>query len=329
MAKKLAATSDIRLLRIFEIHKCLREKSHKTEDLLLKVKLVDASVNERTIKADIAFLRKLGAKISRGNKHHGFHYEKPFSILETLEGSKMTETDEIVAYIRQLNDKSPAYLGLDSVFIALEQRVRATDARKNSFLDFEKVESLGLKRLEEFYRYVKAKRLIEIDYTPFGRDTEKRLILPLLLKEYNHRWTLIAFDKAKNRNQNFPLDRIGDKVKLSSETIIGDQPFDAESHFKDIIGVTIRAVDLVDVVFKVQKVRAFYVQTKRIHHSQKELEDDGTSITFQISVRPNPEMWAKFMEFIEDIEIISPLEIRKEMKEKIERIWKKLDSLVE
>ena len=57
----------------------------------------------------------------------------------------------------------------------------------------------------------------------------------------------------------------------------------------------------------------------------KKLAADETSITFQISVKPNLEMWAKFMEFIEDIEIISPLEIRKEMKEKIERIWKKME----
>ena len=54
--KKTAATSDIHLLHIFEIHKCLRDKPYKTEELLRKVKLVDESVNGRTIKADIEFL---------------------------------------------------------------------------------------------------------------------------------------------------------------------------------------------------------------------------------------------------------------------------------
>ena len=76
--KKTAATSDIRLLHIFEIHKCLRDKPYKTEELLRKVKLVDESVNGRTIKADIDFLRKLGADIPKGNKRQGFIIKIPF-----------------------------------------------------------------------------------------------------------------------------------------------------------------------------------------------------------------------------------------------------------
>ncbi|MDZ7933378.1 MAG: WYL domain-containing protein [Emticicia sp.] len=324
MAKKTAATSDIRLLRVFEIHKCLRDKPYKTEQLLQKVKLIDVSVNERTIKADIDFLRKLGATIPKGNKHQGFCYKIPFSLLEALEGRKLAETDEIVAFIQQLSDKSPAFLGLDNVLLALEQRIRTTDARRNPFIDFEKVESDGLKRLDEFYRYIKSKKIYEIDYTPFGEATQRRIILPLLLKEYNHRWTLIAYDKTKNSIQNFPLERIATKVILSAETITYEQQFDGENYFKAIIGVTKREVDLTEIIFKVAKNRAFYVKTKKIHHSQEVINDDTHSITFQISVKPNNEMWAKLMELIEDLEIISPPEIREEMKSRISKVWERM-----
>jgi hypothetical protein len=92
-------------------------------------------------------------------------------------------------------------LGLDNVLLALEQRIRTTDARKNPFIDFEKVESDGLKRLDEFYRFIKSKKVYEIEYLPFGEVVQKRIILPLLLKEFNHRWNLIAFDKSINQIQ--------------------------------------------------------------------------------------------------------------------------------
>jgi predicted DNA-binding transcriptional regulator YafY len=310
-------TSDLRLKRIFEIHKCLRDKPHDTEELLKFVKKIDPEINERTIKADIDLLRSLGAEIPKGNKHHGFRYSKPFSLLERIEGKKLSETDDLVAYIQQVVDKSPTLLGLDSVLLSLEQRIRTTDARKNPYLDFEKIESDGLKRLEEFYRYIKSKRVYEIEYTPFGRDVEMRTILPLLLKEYNHRWTLIAFDKDKNEMQNFPLERIG-KVSKLEDSLKAEKGFDGENYFQDVIGVTIRkGVNLEIIKFKISKPRAYYVKTKRLHHSQTMIEETENDITFTIKVIPNNEMWAKFMELADDLELIEPIEMRHEMKEKL------------
>lgn len=322
MPKKAASTSDIRLKRIFEIHKCLRDKPHTTNELLHKAKKIDNLVNERIIKADIVFLRNLGAEIPKGNKHHGFFYLKPFSLLEVIEGRKLSETDEIVAFIQQLSDKSPALLGLDNVLLALEQRIRTTDARKNPFIEFEKIESDGLKRLDEFYRYIKSKKVYEISYTPFGEETQKRIVLPLLLKEYNHRWNLIAYDKIKNNTQHFPLERIGGVI-ICSESIMYDRIFDGEMYFKDVIGVTINEVNIVDITFKIAKKRAFYVHTKKIHWTQKLINEDETSMTFTISVKPNNEMWARFMELVEDLEIIEPHTLRDEMINKMHKILKR------
>ena len=81
---------------------------------------------------------------------------------------------------------------------------------------------------------------------------------------------------------------------------------------------------LTEMIFKVAKKRAFYVETKKLHHSQIILAEDDSLMIFQISVKPNKEMWAKFMELIEDLEIISPPEIREEMKSKINKIWERI-----
>ena len=321
---KKSATSDIRLLRVFEMHKCLRDSICNTNELLKKVLKIDSSVNERIIKADIEFLRKLGADIPKGNKHQGFYYKTPFSLLEVIEGKKLAETDEMVAFIQQLSDKSPAFLGLDNVLLALEQRIRTTDARKNPLIDFEKVESDGLQRLDEFYRFIKSKKVYEIEYLPFEEVAQKRIILPLLLKEFNHRWNLIAFDKSKNKIQHFPLERIG-RVALSVENLKNAASFDGESYFKDVIGITINEVDLEAIIFKVFKKRAFYVNTKKIHYSQERIREDENSMTFCICVKPNNEMWAKFMELSENIEIIEPIKMKNEFRERIKNIYERIN----
>ena len=178
--------------------------------------------------------------------------------------------------------------------------------------------------MDEFYRFIKSKKVYEIEYLPFGEVVQKRIILPLLLKEFNHRWNLIAFDKSINQIQHFPLERIG-KVALSTENLKNTASFDGESYFKDVIGITINDVDVEVIVFKITKKRAFYVNTKKIHYSQEKIREDETSMTFCIAVKPNNEMWAKFMELSENIEIIEPIKIKNEFRERIKKIYDRIN----
>lgn len=322
MAKKAASTSDLRLRRIIEIHKSLRDKPHKTSDLLEKIQAIDEEANERIVKADIDFLRqKLHAPIKKGNKHHGFSYDKPFSLLEQIEGQKLSEINELLAYIQQSIQKLPSYFELDKVLLALEKRVRTTEARQNPYIEFEKVELYNLERLDEFYRLINKRKIIEISYHPFAEIPQQRIILPLFLKEYNHRWTLIAYDKEKGAIQNFSLDRIIGKVILSSDSLTVETSFDSTTYFKDVIGNSIETDTIEHIVFRIKKKRAYYVETKKWHSSQQKTTETNEYIDFQLTIKPNREFWAKAFEHIEDIEFLSPESIVQEWKERVEKIY--------
>jgi predicted DNA-binding transcriptional regulator YafY len=283
---------------------------------------IDDSVNERTVRADIQTLRDLGAMIS-GHRFTGFAYLKPFSLLRSLEEVDTAEMDEVISFVRQMAKSEAAFFELDKLLFQFEQRVRTAGYSENPFIAFEHVNAKNIERLDEFYRYVTEQRIREINYTPLGYETEKRIVLPVQLREFNNRWTLLAYDKEKAAYQNFPLDRIG-KVRLSAETFVNEHKFDGESYFKDVIGNTVMEVPLETITFTIQKRRAFYVETKPWHVSQQKIKEDENSVTFEIQIKPNNEFWAKAMEYVEDIAISEPEELRDEFQKRVQKIYERI-----
>jgi predicted DNA-binding transcriptional regulator YafY len=319
-------TSRKKLQRILKVHQLLRNgNSLSANELVEHLLEIDESINERTVRADIQTLRDLGATIS-GHRFTGFAYQKPFSLLRSLEEVDTAEMDEVISFVRQMAKSEAAFFELDKLLLQFEQRVRTAGYSENPFIAFEHVNAKNIERLDEFYRYVTEQRIREIDYTPFGYKTEKRIVLPVQLREFNNRWTLVAYDKEKTAYQNFPLDRIG-KVRLSTETFVNVHKFDGENHFKDIIGNTVMEVPLETIIFTMQKRRAFYVETKPWHVSQQKINEDENSMTFEIKIRPNSEFWAKVMEHMEDIEILSPQFLRHELLKKVTETYERFTQI--
>lgn len=62
-----------------------------------------------------------------------------------------------------------------------------------------------------------------------------------------------------------------------------------------------------------------YVLTKSIHSSQKQLDDCQISIT----VVPTQELMQQVLAFGPDVEIVSPVCYRDQVKKKIEEMWSK------
>jgi predicted DNA-binding transcriptional regulator YafY len=313
-----------KLKRVFEIHKKLRTgKNFSASDLLSSILGIDPNANERIVRLDISTLRLFGAKI-RGHKFSGYSYEEPFSLLKALEGVNEADTNELLSFLRQSAAEAASILNLDKLLIQFEQNVRNPNVEENPFIQYEKVELRNIEKLDKFYRYIEERRTIEIDYRPFGFDkAESRIIRPVLLKEYNNRWTLIAFDKEKFTYQNFPLDRI-ETERLSSDLLAGENNFDSKTYFRDVIGSTVSESPSTEIVFSIRKKRAFYVENKKWHHSQKVISEDEALMTFSINVKPNNEFWAKVMEHLEDINILSPDEIRSSFLQRVSGLHKRL-----
>jgi predicted DNA-binding transcriptional regulator YafY len=320
MSRTDSSTSSLRLNRIFLIHSHLRSlAAYSADDLADFCRVVDLEANARKIRQDIQFLRELGAPIPRGNKHAKFRYEKPFSLLQAIAGVQMADLNEVLAYLRQFSQAIPraAYLELDKVFLALERRIRTTDALGDPRLQFEKIEYTGEEYLTPILDYIVQGKAIEFDYEPYFQPPKKRTVFPLFLKEFNNRWYVIAYDQQVGAYQNFALDRIKSKPKISGWKPAIEKLPDPASYFQDLIGVTHTGLP-VRVVVRVQKMRAMYIRTKPWHPSQEELAENNSCIDFAWLVQINKELKTRILELGSDAEVIEPDELRQDIVQQLE-----------
>lgn len=325
MAKK--SDSILRIKRIYEIHKILRNKEGvSAAEIVENLEVKNFETNERMVASDVADLRLLGAAIS-ANRHKGYWYSKPFSMLETLEGVDSGNMNEILAFVRQKTNDELFKSNLAKLLINLEQAVRNPDLEENPYIQFEKVELKNIKKLDLYYKFITEKRVLDIDYQYFGSEVPITLtILPILLREYNSRWTLIAYSKEKSDYQNYAIDRIITE-RFSLVSLSGESTFDAKVYFKNVIGNSVkRDASIEKIVLRIQKNRAYYVATKKWHNLQFLESEDEFSMTFSFELIPNLEFWAKVMEHIEDIEIIEPEWMVEEFKERVRKVWERVNN---
>ena len=304
--------------RIFLIHQKLRTKFHYDWEALAnacEIKL-GVKVSQRSIEYDISALKNTFFAPVKKRKGKYFYDDTPYSIFEVFDNSEYGSLNELLALLRQ--QKAKDWEVLDEILMRLEQRIGVLGGEESQIIDFEQQPLKGLEHLEKLYKNIKENRTLKIMYKPYQVTIQERIIKPILLKQYNNRWFLFGWERGNEKIQNLALDRI---VKFSfwHEEVLPIGEFNPKAYFKNIIGVTVTENKLENIVFRVGKNRAYYIETKLIHSSQQKISEDDSSITFSISVKPNNEMWGKLMELSEDLEIIEPENIKREMNRRTNR----------
>jgi hypothetical protein len=126
---------------------------------------------------------------------------------------------------------------------------------------------------------------------------------------------------------NVPLDRIVGEVKEVSdvEYIPAPKGFYQE-FFKNIIGVTHEKNAKVEEVIIRTKTEYQHglLLTKPLHHSQKEVmpfgeHEDGNYGEVRLTIEPNRELRGRILLYGENLEVISPMSLREQIKEILRR----------
>lgn len=291
--------------RIFLIHQKLRTKQHYSWESLADAceRKLDVNVSQRTIEYDISSLKnEFHAPVQ---KRKGlYHYTKPYSIFEVFDDSEYGSMNELLALLRQ--QKANEFIGMEEIFLRLEQRVGILGGEQSQIIAFEQNPLKGIENLEKLYKCIRENRTLNIEYEPFDSPAYNRIVKPVMLKQYNNRWFLFAWEKDKDSIQNIALDRIN-TITFSAEEIKTKEHFEALTYFNDIVGVSITKDKTKEIVkFRIKKPRAFYIETKPFHHTQTIINDDEKFLTFEIDVIINRELEAKLMEYGSDILILEP-----------------------
>jgi predicted DNA-binding transcriptional regulator YafY len=306
-------TNDARIIRLFQLHKVLRSgEAYRKEELMERLRPVIPDLNERTLLSDIAFLRKLGADIPQGHKHGNFRYRRPFSFLSAAGALDFEEVEEVLAYFRQLHKQMPltGFLHLDRMYLALQNRARLLEGLQQENLAFQEVLYEGEKWIGPLLRLIQEKCCLKIPYQPFEGTESKRELFPIMLKEYNGRWFLLGLETEKQRLINLALDRITGSPARSGLKFKPLHLPDLNTLYRDVLGVSLEGGPPKIIEAIIRKPRALYVKTKPWHASQEVMLENDKQIHFRWFLYQNRELKTKIMEYMPEIDLISPPELR-------------------
>ena len=178
--------------------------------------------------------------------------------------------------------------------------------------------------LPVFYKAITDKQVLQFSYQRFGQEPFTLTFHPQFLKEYNGRWFVFGeADREPYQAYNVPLDRIVGEVSTVNnvEYIPAPKGFYQE-FFKNMIGVTHeKGAKVEEVVIRTKtEYQHGLLLTKPLHHSQKESlsygEHDGQRYgEIKLMIEPNRELRGRILLYGENLEVISPLSLRKQIKE--------------
>lgn len=204
----------------------------------------------------------------------------------------------------------------------------------------------GKDYLGTLFALISNRKVVDVDYEPFGESVRRIRLYPYLLKQYNERWYLIGtplateeFPYRKDFYVNLPLDRMKSVTAVDGvEYLDCDEYF--EERYDDIIGITWRKEEeMTEIILAVRNSYTGYIDAKPLHGSQTRLPmdrqselhekygsfEDYTFYTFNL--KPNRELFNTIYRNGENMILVSPSRIRKQMIDELSSVVQKLKTI--
>lgn len=185
--------------------------------------------------------------------------------------------------------------------------------------------------LPVFNNAITDKKVLRFFYQRFGQEPFELTFHPQFLKEYNGRWFVFGYaDREPFKAYNVPLDRIvGELIELNDVEYKSAPKGFYQEFFKNIIGVTHEKDAKVEQVVIRTKTEYQHglIQTKPLHHSQKETlpfgEHEGKEYgEVTLTIEPNRELLGKILAYGQYLEVIQPITLREQIKDVLNKQMK-------
>ena len=186
----------------------------------------------------------------------------------------------------------------------------------------------GQQYLQSIIEAMKENRVLNITYHSYWKDEENSFdVQPYCVKLFRQRWYMVARSTYPYYYEKGPrvyaLDRIHD-LYATEETFKMPKDWDAEEYFDGCFGTFAdQNIELQIVKLKVAAGQANYIRDLKMHESQEETERNEEYSIFTFNLRPTFDFQQEILWNGEDMEVLEPEWLRKEMAGKIKRMWNK------
>lgn len=188
----------------------------------------------------------------------------------------------------------------------------------------------GLDYLPKIIEAMKSNTVITITYQSYWREESNTFdVHPYCVKLFKQRWYMVALSPYYNKLLIYSLDRIfglwekKEKFKMPED-------FEPSVFFQDCYGViagTKRKPETVKI--KVSAGQANYIRSLKLHSSQDEVERNDEYSIFIYFLRPEFDFIIELLSNGEDVEVLEPFWLRKDIGGIIKRMWNKYKNDIE
>lgn len=239
-----------------------------------------------------------------------------FAALELKDG----EVDALLFYVKTINQykEYPIFKDISRAMVKVINSSNISKDRKRLFqientLEPEKHPPLsGIEFIVDLLKAISERKIIEIEYKRFGKESKIHKIKPILLKEDKLMWYVIGINLKYDSLITFALDRVL-IVNISNETF-EEVKFDSKEYFKHSFGITVSEEDPVEVTISFKVDQGDYLKTLPIHPTQQIIEETNENIIINVTVKPSYEFYSKIYSYCENAKIIAPDFIREKFK---------------
>jgi len=284
------------------------------------VKLRQLQYDIEHMKSDAGWAIELIEGLKKERKKAFRYKDKNFSIANHPLNVNDSEQLETTLAILSRYKHRVEFNWLEELIPRMELAFNLVASGDNGAIGYqENIDLKGREHIGVLFNLILKRKVAKIIYQAYRKPQQEINVFPYHLKQFNNRWFLFCYNEEYNSISNYPLDRIESITELADD--FEPSEINWMDHFDDIIGVTKPEDSKIQVIkLKFSEKRINYVLTKPLHGTQKLDKTDDSGLTVQIEVVPNRELYQLILSFGEDVEVISPPEIRNTIKEKIKEM---------
>lgn len=151
------------------------------------------------------------------------------------------------------------------------------------------------------------------------RETMYR-VKPIAIKQFGHRWYLIAELHDEGTCYSFPFDRI---LNIAKGEMVTPSKMDVDEMFANAFGIIRESSVKPEIIkLKVDREQANYFISRPLHKSQKTLEITDRFVTFSLRLCPTYDFVMELLSHGEKVEVLEPQSLRQRIAEKIRETLK-------
>lgn len=198
--------------------------------------------------------------------------------------------------------------------------------RLSQNLLFESRKPIGTEHLQTILNAIDNQQQLFFKYQKYWEESPtSRIAKPLVLKEFKHRWYLLAIDVKDDRKKTFALDRI---TSLEIQKTYFERPYDFEARqfFANSFGIISPEDQKCEtIILSFTKFQGKYIKSLPLHQTQKILVDNDEELRIQLDIYATHDFIMEILSFGNEVKILAPNWLQNEIKQRLNNALKRYE----